>query len=153
LTITDSYGRPISNLAFKVRVLKKDIFKGATNAKGSIPTIRNLPRGSHFEIWIKKDKDTPDSKRDDAEGYKYAATGTAHSDETYACLKSPRTRFEFSTETHLGPPGQASKHKEAVIQRHNQKPADKPQITGNTDKKPEIMAGRDDKGLPKAAVV
>jgi muramidase (phage lysozyme) len=142
LSIVDWHGKAIPHLSLKVLVKGTEVFNGATDDKGRIPPIEGLPIGSIFEIQIKKDNGS----------YKLGAIGKINSDESAACLQSPKTRFEFSTEPHLGMPGGAIKHKENVTKNHNQKPTEKPEITGNPDKKPEVKSDRDDKGLPKATV-
>ena len=143
MRIRDNHGDPIANLGFRILVKKEETFRGTTDAKGEMPTIEGLKIGSIFEIQIKKD----------VGGYKFAAIGKIEGEENYACLQSPKTRFEFSTLSHSGSAGQADASKQKTIQNHNQKPADKPNISGNPDKKPEVKDDRDAKGNPKASVI
>ena len=143
LRIRDYHGDPIASLGFRVLVKKEEVFRGATDAKGEMPTIEGLKIGSIFEIQIKKD----------VGDYKFAAIGKIEGEENYACLQSPKTRFEFSTLSHSGSAGHADASKQKTIQNHNQKPADKANISGNPDKKPEVKDDRDAKGNPKASVI
>ena len=143
LQINDAHGDPIANLDFKIFVKNEIVFNGNTDDKGKIPTILNLKIGSIFEIQIKND----------IGNYKFSAKGKIEGEENYACLKSPKTRFEFSTYSHNGSPGTAEARKQKIIASHNQKPANKPEITGNPDKKPEIKDDRNNKGNPKASVI
>jgi muramidase (phage lysozyme) len=153
VTVIDMHGDPIADLLIKILVEKQEIFKGKTDAKGNIPRIEHLKPGSHYEIRVKKDKAPVDKNRADADGFMFAGVDKIYSEMNCACLSSPKNKFVLRTEMHLGAPGGANKHKEKAIQTHNQKPAEKPEITGNPDKKPEVQADRDDKGLPKAVVV
>jgi muramidase (phage lysozyme) len=153
LVVTDWKGFAIPRLALKVTVKKAVIFKGSTDSKGRIPTIKDVQAGSVFEIRVKRDKDGPPLKTDDEEGYKLAAIGKIQIEETYACLASPRTRFEFATEPHAGKPGNADKQKVTISAGHNQTPSQIPQISGNVAKPPALTLGRDDRGLPKATLI
>ena len=144
LTINDAHGDPIHNLSFKVLVDKAEIFSGESDSMGKIKTIENIKLGSVFDIHVKTDKGE----------YKKVATGKVDCEETYACLTSPKTRFEFSTFVNAGSAGTAAENKENVFKKHNQTPAIKPVITGNPDTKPSIKDDlRDKNGHPVAAVI
>jgi muramidase (phage lysozyme) len=143
LRVDDWHGHPIAGLEIKVVHDKATVFAGKTGTDGSVPTITGLRIGGQFEIRVKRDSGD----------YKFAAIGTVVSDENAACLASPKTRFEFSTEPHTGAPGTAEQRKQQVVNSHNQKPTTKPEITGNPDKKPEVKMDRDKNGHPKASIV
>lgn len=143
LIINDPHGDPISDLRFKVIIKKEVVFVGKTDAKGRIKTIENLKLGSIFEIHV----------QNDIGNYKLAAIGKIQSEENYACLTSPKTRFEFTTYAHNGESGNAADHKKKVIKSHNQQPADTPSITGNPDTKPTVQQSRNGDGHPVAAVI
>jgi muramidase (phage lysozyme) len=150
LVVNDWKGQPIPRLKLKVEIKKKVVFKGATDAKGRIATIHGLDLGSIFEIRVKRENDGPKLKTDDAEGYKLAAIGKIEAEETYACMASPKIRFEFSTEPHAGAAGNADKQKISIAQSHNQIAATKPEITGNPNKSPVLTPARNANGLPVA---
>jgi muramidase (phage lysozyme) len=152
LTVNDLNGLPIPNLALKVAIKKNVVFKGKTDSKGKVATIKDLPISSIFEIRVKREKKAPPLKTDDEEGYKLAAIGKIEAAESYAGLTSPKTRFEFSTETHDGTPGGADKKKTTIAASHNQVPAKVPEFSGNPQKAPVLKSDRNDKGLPKAVV-
>lgn len=143
LAINDPHGDPIPDLYFKILIKGQIVFSGKSNAKGKIQTINNLKLGSVFEVHV----------RTDIGNYKKVAIGKIESVATYACLTSPKTRFEFSTYAHEGAAGTAAAHKANVIKQHNQTPADKPTITGNTATKPSITDIRNQNGHPVAAVI
>lgn len=142
LQINDWRGRPIPNLPIQVRIKDRIVFNGASDDVGQIPKIENIDLGSRFEIHVKKD----------AGGYKRVAIGTMESEETIACLKSPKLRFEFSTYVHQGDPGQASAQKQKTIASHNQVPSNEREIFGS-DKSPQVKEDRNDKGHPKVSVL
>lgn len=143
LIIMDPHGDPISGLRIKMLIKKVEVFVGKTDAKGRIKTIENLKLGSVFEIHV----------QNDIGNYKLAAIGKIESEENYACLTSPKTRFEFTTYAHNGESGTAAEHKKKVIKGHNQQPADTPSITGNPDTKPTVQQSWNDNGHPVAAVI
>ncbi|SNT32117.1 Muramidase (phage lambda lysozyme) [Noviherbaspirillum humi] len=143
LRVNDWHGQPIPHLAIRVMNNKKVVFDGKTDAKGQVPSITGLKINTTFEIHVRRDSGK----------YKFAAIGKIHGEENYACLQSPKTRFEFSTEPHTGGPGNADTQKDKIAASHNQKPAAQPVITGNPDKKPELEAGRNKDGYPKATVL
>lgn len=142
LSIHDYHGDPIANLKFKVFVEKKEFFSGQTDARGEAPAIEGFTIGSVFEIRVRRD----------AGDYKFAALGKIESEENIACLKSPKTRFEFATVAHQGAPGGAEAHKATTISRHNQKPAEVPNMSRNPDERPMAKDDRNAKGHPKAVV-
>lgn len=142
LSIHDYHGDPIANLKFKVFVEKKEFFSGQTDAHGVAPAIEGFKVGSVFEIRIRRD----------AGDYKFAAIGKIESEENIACLKSPKTRFEFATMAHQGAPGGADAHKATTISRHNQIPAEVPNMSRNPDERPMAKDDRNAKGHPKAVV-
>ena len=152
LSIVDLDGHPIPNLKLKILIKKKEVFKGATDGKGKLAPIQGLPLGSVFEIRVKRDA-PKNAKIEDADGYRLAAIGTVEAEEIYACLKSPKTRFQFSTEKHEGAPGKAEQHKQDALAKHNQKPLEQAKISGNPDKKPELQNNRNTQGQPKSVVV
>lgn len=143
LRINDSHGQPITGLEIKVLQEKVAVFTGKTGNDGSVPTITGLKIGGQFEVRVKKDSGD----------YKFAAIGTIASEENFGCMESPKTRFEFSTEPHPGASGTAEQRKDKVIKSHNQRPAARPEITGNPDRKPQVQMDRDINGHPKASVV
>lgn len=143
LIIMDPHGDPISGLRIKMLIKKVEVFVGKTDAKGRIKTIENLKLGSVFEIHV----------QNDIGNYKLAAIGKIESEENYACLTSPKTRFEFTSYAHNGESGTAAEHKKKVIKSHNQQPASTPGITGNPDTKPTVQQNRNDNGHPVAAVI
>lgn len=142
LIVDDAIGQPIAGIGIKVLVKKEVVFVGKTDEHGRVTPIKNLPFGSIFEVHVKKDNGE----------YKFAAIGKIEGSESTANLKSPKTRFEFSTYEHAGIAGKASEHKENVVKLHNQAATSRPQITGNVQKKPEVKAERNEDGVPKAVV-
>jgi muramidase (phage lysozyme) len=151
LVVNDAKGHPIPNLSVKLFVGKAEVFVGATDAKGRIRDI-SLKQGSVFEVMVKRDVPKA-NKQGVMEEYGFAAIGKIQSTDNFACLQSHKTKFEFSTYAHAGPAGQANQHKEEITSKHNQTPKETPVITGNPNKKPELKADRDDKGLPKMLAI
>ncbi len=143
LVIRDPHGDPIPNLNFKVLVKKQTVFSGKSNATGRIKTIENLELGSVFEIQVKND----------IGNYKMVAIGKIECEENYACLSSPKTRFEFSTYSHTGESGNASNHKKNVISSHNQQHSTRPTISGSPEIRPTTKDTRNEAGHPVAAII
>lgn len=56
-----------------------------------------------------------------------------------ACLTSPKTRFEFSTDVKKGNPGKAAEHKERVIKESANKQASNPPNTTGNELKPHTF--------------
>jgi len=152
LIVHDFDGRRISNISIKVLINKKTVFIGVTDSKGKLPTITGLKQGSLFEIRVKKDHSVPKTKYDDADNYKFAAIGKLATSENFACLQSPKTKFEFSTEDHIGAPGDALEKKQIVLESHNQIETTTPKISGNKLKPLEIVNDRDTQGAPKILI-
>ena len=87
IRINDPRGNPKSELAFKIFVQNESVFSGKTDSESNVDVIENLKFGSVFDIHVKSDKGE----------YKKVATGRIDAEQNIACLKSPKTRFEFST--------------------------------------------------------
>jgi muramidase (phage lysozyme) len=139
LTVLDGLGHFIPDLGLKVIIKEKTIFLGKTDKNGGV-YMEKLPLGEALEILVKTD-DGP---------YKQIAIATIEARENVASLRSPKTKIELTSIYHQGQPGHATQEKEKVIQRHNQKPADRPEITGNLPIKPEPKIERDEHGHPVA---
>lgn len=154
LHVRDAHGDPIPNLEFRVidrgpiRTLRsesaqpREVFKGKTDAGGRSPLITGLKLGTKFEIQVKKDDGT----------YKLAAIGPMEAQDTLACLKSPKVRFDFNTVSHHGSAGTADKRKKEIIKSHNQAAEPIAQVSRNPDIRPSINTDRDKDGNPKAII-
>ncbi|WP_338846229.1 hypothetical protein V8J88_21030 [Massilia sp. W12] len=152
LYIRDYHNDPVPNLQIKILMQGKIIYTGSVDSNGR-RKIEKIPMHFPFEIRVKKDKAVAGSAPEDSDGYRFAAIGKLMQVQATACLTSPKTRFEFFTEMHAGPAGKAEEHKKAVIQAHNQKPDAQPDISRNSDKKPEIKADRNSHGQPKGKII
>lgn len=154
LHVHDAHGDPIPNLEFRVidrgpiRTLRsisakpREVFRGKTDAGGRSPLITGLKLGTTFEIQVKKDDGT----------YKLAAIGPMETQDTLACLKSPKVRFDFNTVSHHGSAGTADKRKKEIIRSHTQAAEPIPQLSRNPDIRPSINMDRNKDGNPKAII-
>jgi muramidase (phage lysozyme) len=150
IVVFDSHHHPIPNLVMRVldmnqkQASKKILLEGKTNSKGALPVMENLPLGTRFEVQIKNDAGT----------YSFSAVGKVEvQGEHTQNIQIPRQRFEFTTYSHDGPPGKAEEKRQELVKRHNQQPADQPNITRNSPvKKPEVVMERSKDGNPVAII-
>lgn len=135
IVINDMKGIPISDLEFQVKIKDQIVASDKTDSNGKGKTIEGLKIGSVFDIYVKTDKGE----------FKRVAIGTMESENCAACLTSPKTRFEFSSDVSKGEPGKAAAHKEKVIKESGKQPTET--ISKNT-----VKQDRDEKGQPKVLV-
>lgn len=148
IVVRDGKQNHIPNLGVRVINLnskKSVLFEGKTDKDGAIPTINNLPISTRFEIQLQRDDGT----------YKFAAIGTIGSNCRHSAnLCIPRERFEFSTYSHDGKPGNIESKRTAAIAKHNQTPATEADVSRNanaTNIPPQV--GRNSDGNPTALVL
>jgi hypothetical protein len=139
IVIKDPKGLPISDLEFQVFVAGQSVFSGKTDTNGNSKTIEGLKIGSIFEVHVKTDKGI----------FKKVAIGNTKSEECFACLVSPKSRFEFSSYADKTQ-GDAEAHKDKVIEDSKPKTADP---ANPVIKKPHTVKNDHDKnGKPVALV-
>lgn len=150
IVVTDAKTQPIPGIALRIIDLgqtnprKKVLFEGKADAQGKVPSIENLPVDTRFEVQI---------KRDNGE-YKFSAIGTIEVVAQHAInLNIPRQRFEFTTLSHVGVPGQAEAKVKALVSKHNQTPEPTPNISRNPPtQKPAPQIERNQDGHPVAVL-
>jgi hypothetical protein len=143
IVINDMKGIPISDLEFQIKIKDQIVANDKTDAKGKGKTIEGLKIGSVFDIYVKTDKGS----------FKRVAIGTMESEYCVACLTSPKTRFEFSSDVKKGDPGKAGKHKETVIKGSENKQKITSNNTEVNDIKPHtVKIDRDENGTPVVLV-
>lgn len=148
ILVRDGKQKHIPNLGIRVINLsakKAVLFEGKTDKDGAIPTINNLPISTRFEIQLQRDDGS----------YKFAAIGTIGSNCRHSAnLCIPRERFEFSTYSHDGKPGNIESKRAAAIAKHNQTPAAEADVSRNANAataSPQVDRNSD--GHPTAMVL
>jgi hypothetical protein len=114
IVINDMKGIPISDLEFQIKIKDQIVASDKTDTKGKGKTIEGLKIGSTFDIYVKTDKGE----------FKRVAIGTMESEHCVACLTSPKTRFEFSTDVKKSEPGKAEEFKKNVIENSGKSPTE-----------------------------
>lgn len=144
IVINDMKGIPISDLEFQIKIKDQIVSSDKTDAKGKGKTIEDLKIGSTFDIYVKTDKGE----------FKRVAIGTMESEHCVACLTSPKTRFEFSTDVNKGDPGKAAEHKKKVIKESgNKQTANLGNAAGNELKPHTVKIDNDEKGKSVVLVI